>query len=75
MALDTLYAFTRIDHGSPDGKLTHYEPGDVVDIKLFTKDELKGLVEVGAVSKVNRVAVETPEITVEEIEAAITPKP
>jgi hypothetical protein len=74
---DPLYAFTVIDHGvlGPDGtnKVVRYEPGEQIDTKLFSVDELKNLVAAGAVSKFNRTLLETPEITVEEIEDSTPP--
>jgi hypothetical protein len=77
MATDPLFAFTDIDHGTvgTDGKVVsiYYKPGEQIDPKLFTVDELKALVAAGAVSRFDRTLLETPEITEEDIEAMATP--
>lgn len=64
---DKLYAFTDIDHNGE--KIPH---GTEIDRSKFTKEQLIALVEAGAVSKFNRLEVEQPEITVEEILAETT---
>jgi hypothetical protein len=81
MATETLFAFTDIDHGMADGRSVYYKAGEQIDTKLFTVDELKSLVTAGAVSRFDRTLLETPEITVEDIDSLAastsvpTPKP
>jgi len=41
-------AVTAIDHGNDTGKY-HYEPGDPLEIKQFTKEQLKDLFDSGAI--------------------------
>ena len=62
-----VYALTRIEHGSEDGKVTTLEPGDsITKASGITEDQLKELVAAGAAGSQKP---QTEEEIAEEAEA------
>lgn len=49
MATKIVKAVTNVKHGNAEG-LFEYEPGDTLDIKQFSKEQLKDLFEAGAIA-------------------------
>jgi hypothetical protein len=43
-------AVTNVKHGADDGTVFEYEPDDTLDIKHFTKEQLKSLFDAGAIT-------------------------
>lgn len=81
---DPVYAVSNILHGNEkmpkDAKTNKvipvsYAPGDVVDTKLFTAEELKALLEAGALSRINPKLAELPPLTLDDLTETETDKP
>jgi hypothetical protein len=80
---ETLYAFTDINHGYDNGetnalgqpviKTVSFVAGDVFKPDGFTKEQIAGLIEAGALSRVSPVVAEAPPLTVEDADAIAAP--
>ena len=66
---DTLYCVTNIMHGMPDGTHVWFEFGDEFVAKGFSAEDIAGLIQAGALSRVDPKPAQVEELTAEDAEA------
>lgn len=82
---ETLYAFTAIEHGyytgekdangNPLVKRCYFAPGDVFDPTGFTKEDIGGLIEAGALSRVSPIVEQIPALTTDDVDDIVVESP